>query len=115
MKIRWTPSAAYDLEQISNHIAEDNPESALQTVRAIFSRIEELATFPRRGRQGLEEGTRELVLSPLPYIAVYRVTEQVVEILHFYHGGTGSISYYFPNTCTSAKLSDPIPLSCTRT
>jgi len=45
MKIRWTPSAAYDLEQISNHIAEDNPESALQTVRAIFSRIEELALF----------------------------------------------------------------------
>ncbi len=86
MKIRWTPSAANDLEQISNHIAEDNPEAALQTVRAIFSRIEELATFPRRGRQGLEEGTRELVLSPLPYIAVYRVIEQVVEILHFYHG-----------------------------
>jgi toxin ParE1/3/4 len=86
MKIRWTKSAVKDLEQISDHIAEDNSEAALQTARTIFSSIEELTAFPRRGRQGLEEGTRELVLSPLPYIAVYRITEEVVEILHFYHG-----------------------------
>lgn len=86
MKVRWTAGAADDLERISDHIAEDNPEAALKTLRAIFSRVEELATFPRRGRKGREESTRELVLFPLPYIAVYRVTEDVVEILHFYHG-----------------------------
>jgi toxin ParE1/3/4 len=86
MKIRWTTGAAEDLEDISDHIAEDNPDAALKTVRAIFSRIEELTTFPRRCRKGREEGTRELVLSPLPYIAVYRVREEAVEILHLYHG-----------------------------
>jgi plasmid stabilization system protein ParE len=40
MQIRWTTGAA-DLERISEHIAEDNPEAALKTARAIFSRIEE--------------------------------------------------------------------------
>lgn len=86
MKIRWTTAAADDLERISEYIAEDSPEAALKIARTIFSRIEELSTFPRLGRNGREEGTREFVLAPLPYIAVYRVTKDVVEILHFYHG-----------------------------
>ncbi|HEY6342439.1 MAG TPA: type II toxin-antitoxin system RelE/ParE family toxin [Bryobacteraceae bacterium] len=86
MTIRWTAGAADDLESISEYIAEDNPEAALRVARAIFSRIEELSKFPHLGRKGREEGTREFVLTPLPYIAVYRVTQEVVEILHFYHG-----------------------------
>ena len=32
------------------------------------------------------KGRRELVLPSLPYIAVYRVKEQVVEISRIYHG-----------------------------
>jgi toxin ParE1/3/4 len=86
MDIRWTPEASSSLEHISLHIAEDNPEAALRTVRTIFERIEYLVAFPRRGRVGREEGTRELVLSPLPYIAVYRVTDSTVEILQIWHG-----------------------------
>jgi plasmid stabilization system protein ParE len=31
-------------------------------------------------------GRRELVFSPLPYIGVYRVTEQAVEISRIFHG-----------------------------
>jgi toxin ParE1/3/4 len=86
MEIRWTPEAASSLEHISLRIAEDNPEAALKTVRIIFQRIEQLVTFPHRGRIGREEGSRELVLSPLPYIAVYRVTDSTIEILQIWHG-----------------------------
>jgi toxin ParE1/3/4 len=35
---------------------------------------------------GREEGTRELVLSRLPYIVAYRLKEEAVEILHIHHG-----------------------------
>jgi toxin ParE1/3/4 len=73
-------------QQISLRIAEDDPEAALNTVRTIFQRIEQLVTFPHRGRLGREEGSRELVLSPLPYIAVYRVRESTIEILQIWHG-----------------------------
>src|ERR1035441_4520721 len=66
MKIRWTTEASSNLEQISLRIAEDKPEAARKTVGAIFERIEQLVSFPRRGRIGREEGTRELVLFPLP-------------------------------------------------
>jgi toxin ParE1/3/4 len=65
VEIRWTPQASSALEHISLRIAEDNPEAALKTVRAIFDRIEQLAAFPNRGRIGREEGTRELVIAPL--------------------------------------------------
>ena len=42
--------------------------------------------MPNRGRPGHRSGTRELLLSPLPYIVVYRVKDETVEILHIYHG-----------------------------
>ena len=45
-----------------------------------------LKEWPNQGRPGREEGTRELPFSPLPYIAIYRVKEQTVEILRIYHG-----------------------------
>jgi plasmid stabilization system protein ParE len=32
------------------------------------------------------QGTRELTFSPLPYIAVYLVKGDTVEILHIWHG-----------------------------
>jgi toxin ParE1/3/4 len=86
MEIRWTPEADPAWKQISFRIAEDNPEAALKTIRIIFQRIEQLVTFPHRGRIGREEGSRELVLSPLPYIAVYRVTDSTIEILQIWHG-----------------------------
>jgi toxin ParE1/3/4 len=86
MEIRWTPEAGSNLEHIILRIAEDKPEAARKTAGAIFERIEQLVDFPRRGRAGREEGTRELVLFPLPYIAVYRVKGSTIEILHIWHG-----------------------------
>lgn len=86
MVIRWTPEASTNLEDIALRIAQDKPEVSLQTVRDIFQRIEQLIAFPSRGRAGREEGTRELVLSPLPYVVVYRVKDFAIEILQIWHG-----------------------------
>jgi plasmid stabilization system protein ParE len=52
----------------------------------LYEGVRSLKTMPHRGRAGREEGTRELVFTDLPYIAVYRVKEQSVEILRIYHG-----------------------------
>ena len=43
-------------------------------------------TFPNRGRAGKKEGTRELVMAPLPYIVVYTVREDVVYVVRILHG-----------------------------
>ena len=84
MGIRWTVEAAVDLEEITDHIAEDNPDAALGVARKIFEGVESLSKWPHRGRAGSVEGTRELVFAPLPYVAVYRVGEACVEVLHIY-------------------------------
>jgi plasmid stabilization system protein ParE len=55
-------------------------------VRTIYERIRFLKDAPNRGRPGHRNGTRELPLTPLPYVVVYSVRGEAVEILHIYHG-----------------------------
>jgi plasmid stabilization system protein ParE len=43
-------------------------------------------TFPNRGRPGKKEGTRELVMSPLPYIVIYTVRGNEVYVVRILHG-----------------------------
>jgi addiction module RelE/StbE family toxin len=86
MRLRWTPAAADDLESIADYLAGHLPSFARSTIQEIYETILTLRFTPYRGRAGREEGTRELVLSRLPYIVVYRVRDNDVEILHIYHG-----------------------------
>ena len=83
-QIRWTTEAADQLETAVKRIQQDNPSAAPNVAQAVIDRIEQLAAFPGLGRPGEMNGTRELV-SP-PYIVVYRSTEEIVEILHIWHG-----------------------------
>lgn len=85
MQIRWTRAAAADLEHISDYLSEHNPGFQARTIRELYEGIRSLRSFPNRGRLGREEGTRELVFSPLPYVVAYRVREQSVEVLRVYH------------------------------
>jgi toxin ParE1/3/4 len=84
-RIRWTTEAAGQLEGIVSHILKDNPEAARKVSRAILDRIADLKHFPSLGRPDEEvEGTRELH-SP-PYVIVYRLKNDVAEILYIWHG-----------------------------
>jgi toxin ParE1/3/4 len=86
MRIRWTVPAADDLENIKNYLQRHYPHFAEPTVRTIYERIRSLKTTPYRGRPGHRGGTRELPLAPLPYVVVYSVTSEAVEILPIHHG-----------------------------
>jgi toxin ParE1/3/4 len=83
MLLRWTTPAANDLYTIVEHIQQDNPAAASEVAQAIYDGCDGLGRFPHRGRI---DGTRELVFPGLPYIVVYRVHDQVVEITRIYHG-----------------------------
>ena len=86
MRLRWTLAAANDLEKIFDYLHHQNPQIAQQTVRRLYAEIRELSRFPSRGRPGREPGTRELILSGLPYVIIFRTADQVVEVLRIYHG-----------------------------
>ena len=51
----------------------------------LYRGISDLHSFPNRGRSGRIEGTRELVFPSLPYIAVYRLRNESVEVVRIYH------------------------------
>jgi addiction module RelE/StbE family toxin len=86
MRIRWTELAADDLYAISRYIQRDKPRAARQVVKAIYDGCNNLVRNPLLGRKGKVTGTRELVFTPLPYLAVYRICEDAVEILRIWHG-----------------------------
>jgi toxin ParE1/3/4 len=66
MELRWTQEAAADLERIADYLFEHTPVHAERLVRALYEAPATLLMFPNRGRLGKKEGTRELVMSPLP-------------------------------------------------
>jgi len=86
MIVRWSPEAASEFSQIVEHIRQDSEDAAQRTAMAIYNRALALGTFPNRGRVGRVKGTRELPLTPLPFIVVYRVLPQAVEIANILHG-----------------------------
>lgn len=86
MKIRWSPEAADDCAHIIHHIRGENPSAALRVAQRISESITGLKRFPRLGRQGRVPGTRELVLSPLPFIVIYRIKQEIVEVARVLHG-----------------------------
>jgi toxin ParE1/3/4 len=85
MQVRWTRPAAQDLQHIARRIRRDNPVAAQRVTKTLYDGCMGLDMFPNRGRIGRIARTRELVFAPLPYIAVYRVQEDAVEILRVYH------------------------------
>ena len=85
MKIRWLRKALRNLEIVHEYIKKDNPEAALRVVTKIRAGVNQLAEFPLMGRKGRVEGTRELVIGNTPYIVVYRVKGDAVEILRVLH------------------------------
>jgi toxin ParE1/3/4 len=87
MEVRWSVAAADDLKRICERIERDNPEAARRVARTVYAGCACLKDFPHLGRASSRmNGRRELVFSPLPYIVVYQVTEQAVEISRIFHG-----------------------------
>jgi toxin ParE1/3/4 len=86
MKILWSPEAAADFAEIIEFIHKQNPSASHRVAHNIYDGVVSLESFPNRGRIGRVQGTRELVLSPLPFILVYRVQRNSVEIARVLHG-----------------------------
>jgi toxin ParE1/3/4 len=86
MRLRWTPAAVADLNEINAYLKEHHPGYRHPTMRKLYDTIRALRTAPLRGRPGREDGTREILFPPMPYIAVYRLKNETVEVLRIYHG-----------------------------
>lgn len=81
----WTAKARQDLQAQLEYIANDNADAARDIAIKIKVSCSGLDQFPKIGRNGMVKGTRELIIPNTPYICVYRLVKQRVEILRLLH------------------------------
>lgn len=85
-EIRWALQAADDLEAIAQFISLDSPHYANLFVLNVLEAVKRLVQFPASGRIVPEKNDRtlrEIILGN--YRIVYRVREDIVEILTVHH------------------------------
>ncbi len=85
MNLRWSRAAEAQLEDTREYIARENPAAAIRTVVRIIKATERLERYPNSGRRGRVDGTLELVVSGLPYVVVYEVRNDLIEIHGIFH------------------------------
>ncbi|MCB1036720.1 MAG: type II toxin-antitoxin system RelE/ParE family toxin [Acidobacteria bacterium] len=86
-RIRWTLTAANDLEEIAEYISESAPLAARRFVRHLRDSAHSLKALPERGRRVPElqpSDLRELLIGD--YRLIYQVEAHAVLILTIAHG-----------------------------
>jgi len=85
MRVRWTSPAREQFVSAYEYLAEENRAAAARTADQIWESTQLLARHPRAGREGRVAGTRELVISGTPFVVVYRLERNEVQILAVLH------------------------------
>lgn len=85
IKVEWTRAALADLIEAQLYISQENTKIAGIVARRVWDASQQLADNPQIGRLGHVEGTREWVVTQTPYLIVYRIGEQRIEIIRLWH------------------------------
>jgi toxin ParE1/3/4 len=83
--IQWLDDAIDDLQALRQYIAQDKPSAANRVAKRVLDAINLLSEQPSMGRPGRISGTRELIISNMPYIVPYRVKNNSIQILRIFH------------------------------
>jgi toxin ParE1/3/4 len=85
VRLRYKARSLGDIERIRGYISQFDARATDGVAERIERAINRLMAFPLSGRRGTIEGTRLLVVPNLPYIVVYRVTEDTIDIISVLH------------------------------
>jgi len=85
VEVKWTPAALSDLKDAGDYIGQDNPPAAQAMAGRVREGVEYLMDHPNLGRTGRMRGTRELVISGSPFVVIYRIRFDQVQILRVLH------------------------------
>lgn len=85
--IKLSPRAAEDYRLILDYMHSEGWQGVLTARAAIKAMLDELEKFPRLGREGRQDGTRELIVPATGYIIFYTVADQnSIEVERILHG-----------------------------
>ena len=85
MNIRWSALAIEDREVIFDYLLHLDPAAAIRIDLEIDQQVENLARFPKLGRDGRVADTRELVINRTPYIVAYSLDADPPVVLRVIH------------------------------
>jgi toxin ParE1/3/4 len=80
MKVIWLSQTRRERKAQLDYIAFRNPAAAIDIGDKLIASVRTLRDFPEAGRRGSVTGTRELVVTNTPLIAIYRVFRDRSEI-----------------------------------
>jgi toxin ParE1/3/4 len=86
MRIVWLESARAAREAAIEYIAQESLTAALRQLGEIEQQTRRLAEYPQLGRVGRKKGTRELIINRTPFIAIYRIKGDEIQVFRFLHG-----------------------------
>lgn len=85
MKVRYSPQARADLDEIFAYLDERSPDGARSVKSRIVSAIHRLADYPLMAPETDEPGVRELSVVRYPYKVYYQIAKNEVWIVHIRH------------------------------
>ena len=86
MRIIWSPLAVERIAEISDYIAEDNPDASVTWVESIFKVIERLENYPESGRivpEISKPNFREIIHGH--YRIIYKIQQEDLFVLTVRH------------------------------
>ena len=81
MRIRYTTSAADELREALDYLAERSPQGARNVAVSIQRALERVLIWPAAGQATSDPNLRRMLATPYPYFVLYEPTETEI-IVH---------------------------------
>jgi len=86
MKVIWSVASVRHLYEITEYIHGESAGGTITIRRRILDTVRRVGQMPYSGHTGRIDGTREAAVPRTPFIVVFQVSAQAVEILGVWHG-----------------------------
>jgi plasmid stabilization system protein ParE len=86
VKLRYTPRALIELDEVLDYVAGHSPQGARRVQRRIQAITSLLLLQPYSGRRTSNQRLRRIAATPYPYLIFYEVTNDAIIIHAVRHG-----------------------------
>ncbi|GAC1676998.1 MAG: hypothetical protein NVS9B2_27800 [Steroidobacteraceae bacterium] len=86
LRLKWSIKALIDFDEAQTYIAHENPAAAVTVAKRIKEAEHLLQNNPSMGTPAHVPNARTWTVRRTPYVIVYRVRGDVLEIVRCWHG-----------------------------